>query len=307
MRSCLGTFNYWRGYIRKFSDIVAPLVAVTRKNVLWIWRDDVEGEAVRTLKQALLDSPVLIPPNSDKPYHAVTAASDYAVGASLEQEEGGEGSRCRPVAFFSHSLNPAERKYPTHERELLGIVLALRTWRVYLFGSEFSIYCYTDHRPLQHFLKQTTLSSRQVRWQQYLSEYNLAISYVPGKANVFADGLSRRPDLKLMVVGALGGVDATLKEICEGVQQKRVAKKCWNAARAATKTSKTPYVLMHGVLYYKSAGLYKVYVPDFCNLRRRLISQYHDVPAAGHFREMLQSDIAVLLLAMHARRCSRLY
>ena len=132
MRSCLGTFNYWRGYIRKFSDIVAPLVAVTRKNVLWIWRDDVEGEAVRTLKQALLDSPVLIPPNSDKPYHAVTAASDYAVGASLEQEEGGEGSRCRPVAFFSHSLNPAERKYPTHERELLGIVLALRTWRVCL-------------------------------------------------------------------------------------------------------------------------------------------------------------------------------
>ena len=50
-----------------------------------------------------------------------------------------------------------------------------------------------------------------------------------------------------------------------------------------TKTSKTPYVLMHGILYYKSAGPYKVYVPDYCNLRRRLISQYHDVPAAGHF------------------------
>ena len=35
-----------------------------------------------------------------------------------------------------------------------------------------------------------------------------------------------------MVVGALGGEDTTLKEICEGVQQKRAAKKCWNAARA---------------------------------------------------------------------------
>jgi hypothetical protein len=55
-----------------------------------------------------------------------------------------------------------------------------------------------------------------------LSEHNLAISYVLGKANVFADGLSRRPDLRMMIVGALGGVDSFMKEICEGVQQKRV-------------------------------------------------------------------------------------
>ena len=106
---------------------------------------------------------------------------------------------------------------------------------------------------------------------------------MPGKSNVFADGLSRRPDLRLMAVGALGVVHSFLKEICEGVQQKRAAKKCWNAARAASKTSTTPYVLKHGVLYYRTAGLYKVYVPDFRNLRKRLLHQYHDTAAAGHF------------------------
>jgi hypothetical protein len=42
------------------------------------------------------------------------------------------------------------------------------------------------------------------------------VSYVPGKSNVFADGLSRRPNLRLMVVGAVGGVDSFLKEICAG-------------------------------------------------------------------------------------------
>jgi hypothetical protein len=67
------------------------------------------------------------------------------------------------------------------------------------------------------------------------------------------------------------------------VQKERVGKKCWNAARAATKTSTIPYVLIHGVLYYEANGLYKVYVPNYCNLRRRLLSQYHDTPAAGHF------------------------
>jgi hypothetical protein len=30
LRCCLGTFNYWRGYIKRFPDIVAPLVALTR-------------------------------------------------------------------------------------------------------------------------------------------------------------------------------------------------------------------------------------------------------------------------------------
>jgi hypothetical protein len=42
---------------------------------------------------------------------------------------------------------------------------------------------------------------------------------VPGKSNVFADGLSRRPDLRLTVVGALSDKNEFLKEICEGVQK----------------------------------------------------------------------------------------
>lgn len=110
------------------------------------------------------------------------------------------------------------------------------------------------------------------------------MSYVPGKANVLADGLSRRPDLRLMVVGALTGVDKFLKEICEGVQQKRVAKKLWNAARSVNKKSDTPYKMMHVVLYYKSDGLLKIYVPDYSDFRRRLCYQYQGTPAAGHFR-----------------------
>jgi hypothetical protein len=45
-----------------------------------------------------------------------------AVGASLEQVHGGEEAR-RPVAFSSHSMNPAERNYPVRESELSRCVL----------------------------------------------------------------------------------------------------------------------------------------------------------------------------------------
>jgi transposase InsO family protein len=281
LRSCLGTFNYWRQYISGFSHLVAPLVALTRKGVRWQWRAEVEGAALQALKRAVLSSPVLMSPDPAKPYHVVTDASDFAVGASLEQEVGGEGKR-RPIAFFSHSMNAAERKYPTHERELLAIVLALRTWRTHLYGSEFAVHCQTDHKPLHHFMTQSTLSARQVRWQTFLSEYNLQVNYIPGPDNVFADGLSRRADLRLMAVGALGQVDGILKAICDGIKQDRLALRHYKAAQQGNKRSKQ-YKLLHGVLYYHSQGLFRVYVPAHGILRKSLLHQYHDVPAAGHF------------------------
>lgn len=61
--------------------------------------------------------------------------------------------------FSSHSMNPAKRKYPTHERKLLFTVLALQTWRVHLYGSDFAFLCRTAHRLLQNFLTQANQSS----------------------------------------------------------------------------------------------------------------------------------------------------
>ena len=35
--SVLGTFGFWRQYIKLYADIVEPLVALTRKATLWGW------------------------------------------------------------------------------------------------------------------------------------------------------------------------------------------------------------------------------------------------------------------------------
>jgi len=85
----------------------------------------------------------------------------YAIGVSLEQNT---DSGRRPLALFSHRLNDQKRKYPIHEQELFAIVLAVRVKRYHLYGTDLTVACSTDHRPLQHFMKQSDLSPRQVRW-----------------------------------------------------------------------------------------------------------------------------------------------
>ena len=227
LRSCLGTFGFWRQYIPKYADIVAPLTPLTGKHVPWRWGDE-QRAALARLKAALLAASVLMHPDHDRQFHVVTDASDFAVGASLEQDDAG-GQR-HPVAFFSHAMTKEERKYPTHERELLAIVLALRTWRHYLLNSDFTVSCRTDHRPLQHFLGQSTLSGRQVRWQQFLSEFNIEISYVRGAENHFADGLTRRPDLRLMIIGAVAPYDPWLQRIKQAYSLDPVADKLYKSA-----------------------------------------------------------------------------
>ena len=155
LRSLLGTFGFWREYIEHYADIVDPLVELTLKDTSWRW-GTTERHAFATLKCALAAAPVLAHVNTGHPFIVVTDASDFAVGGSLEQIM--QDGRQRPVAYFSHRLSKAERNYPVHERELLAIVLALRTWRHYLLGSDFTVFCKTDHRPIQDFMGQDSLS-----------------------------------------------------------------------------------------------------------------------------------------------------
>ena len=122
----------------------------------------------------------------DKEYIVTCDASDYAVGGVLSQKhEDGE----HPVAYESRKMNTAERNYPTHERELLAMIHALRTWRHYFAGQKFTVV--TDHYSLQYLRTQPNLSKRQARWLDFIAEFNFDIVHKPGKSNVVADALSR--------------------------------------------------------------------------------------------------------------------
>ena len=98
-----------------------------------------------------------------------------------------------PVAYDSYQLNDAEKNYPTHEKELLTIVKALKKWRSHLLGAHFEIY--TNHRTLEYFQLQKEMSRQQMRWSMYLVDFNYNITYICGEQNTAADALSCMPDV----------------------------------------------------------------------------------------------------------------
>ena len=50
---------------------------------------------------------------------------------------------------------------------------------------------YTDHKMLENFDTQRDLSKCQLRWQEFMSQYEMNITYIRGEDNCVADALSR--------------------------------------------------------------------------------------------------------------------
>jgi hypothetical protein len=94
------------------------------------------------------------------------------------------------IAYASRQLKSHEVNYPVHDLELAAVVFALRVWRHYLYGSQVQIF--TDHKSLKYLMSHKELNMRQRRWVKLIKDYDCAIDYHPGKANVVVDALSRK-------------------------------------------------------------------------------------------------------------------
>ena len=101
-----------------------------------------------------------------------------------------------PVAFFSFKHSPADSNYDIYDKELLAIVKALEEWRPELLGNKNPFEIVTDHKNLETFMAAKQLNQRQIRWSEFLSQFNFIISYRPGSKALLPDTLSRLPGLK---------------------------------------------------------------------------------------------------------------
>ena len=197
VQSFLGFCNFYRKFIRDYGRIAKPLNNLTRKGEGFYWSDDCQA-AFEELKRRLVEAPVLAHFRPGRDTKVETDASDGVVAGVLSQL--GEDGEWHPVAFYSSTMAPAETRYGIHDKELLAIIRALENWRAELVGmlsKEFLIV--TDHKALEYFSEKRKLNGRQVRWVEFLAQYNFQLTYRPGTQNAAADALSRKSeDLRLV-------------------------------------------------------------------------------------------------------------
>ena len=101
------------------------------------------------------------------------------------------------MAFYAHTLSGVELNYDTHDKELLAIFEAFKTWRHYLESPLHTVDVITDHKNLEYFSTTKTLSRHQARWSEYLSAFNMVVRFRPGKLGEKPDSLTRRADYYL--------------------------------------------------------------------------------------------------------------
>jgi cleavage and polyadenylation specificity factor subunit 1 len=112
LRRFPGMLNFYRLFIPQADSIQAPLHAAlagpkvkVSQPVTWT---PIMVQAVENCKASLPRATLLAHPDPSATLVLFTDASDVAIGAALQQRV---CDAWRPLAFYSHKLNPAQQKY----------------------------------------------------------------------------------------------------------------------------------------------------------------------------------------------------
>ncbi len=184
----VGLVNYVANFLPNISLYTGPLLSMTQNGAPFFWRP-LHQRCFDMIKHLCCKTPILQPiqPTKDEPIWVICDASKSGIGAMYGQ--GPTWDTCKPAGFMSRKFTTAQHNYAVHELETLAILEALIKWEDKLMG--YKIHIITDHKALEFFKSQNSLSPRQRRWLDYLSRFSFDITYIKGELNKIADCLSR--------------------------------------------------------------------------------------------------------------------
>ena len=184
--------------MKDFAKVALPMNQLTRKDEKWKWGEE-QQVAFEQLKAVFTTRLMLATPELDKEFRVEADALNFATGGVLSVKC--DDDLWQPVAFISKALNETERNYEIYNKEILGVIRCLETWRHFLEGAKMKFKIWTDHKNLEYFISSQNLNRKQAQWALYLSRFDFVLKHIPGSRMGKANGLSRRSDWEKGVEG----------------------------------------------------------------------------------------------------------
>jgi hypothetical protein len=121
LKSFSGLASYYCKFNENFAKITAPVTNLLKNSSGTYEWDGTCNEAFETMKDIFMKMPMLKLPKFDKDFEIHSDASNFAIGGILMQDE-------KPMAFKNKKLNEAERRWPTHKKEMWVVIHCLKIW-----------------------------------------------------------------------------------------------------------------------------------------------------------------------------------
>ncbi|GJT23792.1 reverse transcriptase domain-containing protein [Tanacetum coccineum] len=125
-----------------------------------------------------------------KKFELMCEASDFALGASMDTSFGNvmrNISGSYTMFDIGKTMNEAESRYTTTEKEMLAVVYAFEKFRSYLVMNKCTVY--TDHSALKYLFAKKDSKARLLRWVLLLQEFDFDVVDTKGAENLAADSI----------------------------------------------------------------------------------------------------------------------
>jgi len=185
VRQWTAAVNWVAKFMRNVHRTMAPIQQLTRKGTKFKWNDECQ-HAYEKVNAQLSDLPNLTTPDVTKPFRLYTDASLIGCGAVLVQDHG-------VLGFYSKAWRrDTSDKWSARERELRGILEALRHFRLTLYGR--NVLVYSDHESLSQSKVANPKSQhrKMAAWIDELQHYGVRVIYTRGKNTPAADWFLRQ-------------------------------------------------------------------------------------------------------------------
>jgi len=118
VRAFLGVTRYYRRFIARYVKIAKPLLTLTKKECKFLWTPICQITFI-ALKRRLVEAPILVRPNFNKPFILDVDWSIKSVGAILSQKF---GRHEQVIAYASKGLSPIQCHFHPMEGECYALI-----------------------------------------------------------------------------------------------------------------------------------------------------------------------------------------